>query len=113
MSTKLHGITLEDLNLNTTVRSFVPTVLTPTLTKSHSIRTASAMVVMNSTSNSIVGNFKLYICPITYPLQSVLAHGHTLDFTVPLYLACNIASFCNSSNVLRYVHFSGIIMGLR
>lgn len=73
MSTKLCGITLEDHDLNTTVRSFVPTVLTPTLTKSHSIRTASAMLVLNSTNSTTVGNFKLYICPVTYPLQSVVA----------------------------------------
>lgn len=73
MSTTLHGITLEDHDLNTTVRSFVPTVLTPTLTESHSIRSASAMAVLNSTSSSTVGNFKLYICPVTYPLQSIVA----------------------------------------
>jgi hypothetical protein len=46
MSTKLHGITLEDHDLNATVRSFVPTVLTPTLTESRSIKTASVMVVV-------------------------------------------------------------------
>ena len=68
MSTKLHSVTLEDHDLNTTVRSFVPTVLTPTLTKARSFRTSSAMVVLNSTSSSTVGNFKLYICPVTYPL---------------------------------------------
>ena len=73
MSTKLHSVTLEDHDLNTTVRSFVPTVLTPTLTKARSFRTSSAMVVLNSTSSSTVGNFKLYICPVTYPLQSVVA----------------------------------------
>jgi hypothetical protein len=74
MSTKLHGITLEDHDLNTAVRRFVPTVLTPTLTKSHSVRTASAMAMFNSTSSSTVGNFKLYyICSVTYPLQSVVA----------------------------------------
>ena len=73
MSTKLLGITLEDHDLNTTVRSFVPTVPTPTLTKSRTIRTASAMVVLNSTSSSTVGNFKLCVYPVTYPLQSFVA----------------------------------------
>ena len=46
----------------TILRSFMPSVLTPTVTESHSIRIASVRVVLYSTSSSTVGNFKLCEC---------------------------------------------------
>jgi hypothetical protein len=79
----------------------MPTVLTPTLTKSRSIRIASAEVVSYSTNSSTVGNFKLYDCLMTFPVHLIVALWSHYGLTTPLCLSCNTAHVCSSSNRLR------------
>jgi len=59
------------------------------------------MVVLNSTNSSTVGNFKMFVCQMTFPVHLVVALRYVMDFTPPLYR--NIVSLRTSSNIARYV----------
>jgi hypothetical protein len=57
----------------TTLRSFMPSFLTPAVTESHTIRIANAEVVLYSTNSSTVRNFKLCECVTSFPVHFVEA----------------------------------------
>ena len=57
--------------------------------------------MLNSTNSSTVGNFKLFVCLMTLPVQFVVALRYVLN--APVGLSDNIASLCTSSNLPRYM----------
>jgi len=74
MSTKVLGVTLQDhtLNADHLEKFHTHNCNTYTETMHCSIRISSAMVV-NSTNHNTVGNFKLYVCQMTFAIPFVVA----------------------------------------
>ena len=92
-----------------TLSSFTPTALTNTCTEKITlfVRTASAIVVLNSTNRSTVDKFKLFVCLMTLPVQVAVTLQYELDFTTPLYLCLVTSQACVPAVIFReYVRFA-------